>query len=138
MTIIAGYSSTPEGRAAVRRAGEEAILRHQPVVIVGIAADRAAIEERSLPVEVQTVREELTDAGLGLVLEPPSAIDPDDALIQAAQRHDGELIVIGIRHRTAVGKLLLGSYAQKVLLHADCAVLAIKAMPDDGAKSQDR
>jgi nucleotide-binding universal stress UspA family protein len=131
MTIIAGYHSTPEGRAAVRRAGQEAVLRHSSVVVVGIAADRGRLDELHLPVEVRAVQRELQDAGLELLLEPPSPLDPDDALIQAAQRHGGDLIVVGIRHRSQVGKLLLGSYAQKVILHADCAVLAVKASPDD-------
>ena len=37
------------------------------------------------------------------------------------------LIVIGLRHRTAVGKLLMGSVAQRILLDARCPVLAVKA-----------
>ncbi|MET1038318.1 MAG: universal stress protein, partial [Aeromicrobium sp.] len=36
------------------------------------------------------------------------------------------LIVVGIRPRTPVGKLLLGSVAQRLILDAECPVLAVK------------
>jgi nucleotide-binding universal stress UspA family protein len=47
--------------------------------------------------------------------------------IAAADRTDAEFIVIGLRRRSPVGKLLLGSNAQRVLLDASCPVLAVKA-----------
>jgi nucleotide-binding universal stress UspA family protein len=42
------------------------------------------------------------------------------------------VLVIGIRHRSAVGKLLMGSAAQRILLDVDCPVLAVKTPPTDG------
>jgi nucleotide-binding universal stress UspA family protein len=35
-------------------------------------------------------------------------------------------MVTGLRHRTPVGKMSMGSVAQQVLLDASCAVLAVK------------
>ena len=58
------------------------------------------------------------------------AQDPADELIRTAERADAEFIVIGLRRRSPVGKLLLGSNAQRVLLDAACPVLAVKAAPD--------
>ncbi len=48
-------------------------------------------------------------------------------LVSVAESHDADLIVIGLRRRTPVGKLILGSNAQRVLLDAHCPVLAVKA-----------
>lgn len=48
-------------------------------------------------------------------------------LLDVAAREDAELIVIGLRRRTPVGKLILGSNAQRILLDASCPVLAVKS-----------
>ena len=53
--------------------------------------------------------------------------DPADDLIDVAEKENAALIVIGLRRRSPVGKLLLGSNAQEILLKADCPVLAVKA-----------
>jgi nucleotide-binding universal stress UspA family protein len=127
MTIIAGYHSAPEGAAALRRAAEEAVLRRDSLVVVDISQPAHVDDRESLSAELEAVRQSLATEGLQFSLEPNSPLDPDDALIQAAQIHRAELIVIGLRHRSPMGKMLLGSYSQKVLLNADCAVLAVKA-----------
>ncbi len=126
MTIIAGYLATPEGEAAVQRAGEEAILRQQALVVVDMSSDRVLIDERSLPAVLEAVRQRLVDAGLEFHLASSTVLDPDDAIIRTAQRRNAELIVIGLRSRNPVGKLLFGSVGQNVLLHADCPVLVVK------------
>jgi nucleotide-binding universal stress UspA family protein len=126
MTIIAGYLATPEGEAAVQRASEEAILRHRSLVVVDMSSDRVLVDERSLPAEVEAVRQHVVDAGLEFHLAAPTVLDPDDAIVRTAQRRGAELIVIGLRSRNPVGKLLFGSVAQSVILHADCPVLVVK------------
>jgi nucleotide-binding universal stress UspA family protein len=52
--------------------------------------------------------------------------EPAEDLVAIAEDSDAELIVIGLRRRTPVGKLILGSNAQRILLDAPCPVLAVK------------
>jgi nucleotide-binding universal stress UspA family protein len=54
-------------------------------------------------------------------------LDPADDLVKVATEVDAEIIVIGLRRRSPVGKLILGSNAQRVLLDSPCPVLAVKA-----------
>lgn len=47
-------------------------------------------------------------------------------LLSIAQKHNVDEIIVGIRSRSKVGKLLLGSVAQFVILQAECPVLGVK------------
>ncbi len=58
--------------------------------------------------------------------------DPSDAVVQVAQRRDARLVVLGLRHRSPVGKIVFGSTAQRILLDATCPVLAVKPPPGTG------
>jgi nucleotide-binding universal stress UspA family protein len=48
-------------------------------------------------------------------------------LVNVAEEVGADFLVIGLRRRTPVGKLILGSDAQRILLDATCPVLAVKA-----------
>ena len=116
--IVVGYSSKPEGRAALARALDEARLRDAELAVVHTSAD----------VEVADLRAELEASGVPYeVTEAADALDPAEELIATAEGRSAEFIIIGLRRRSPVGKLLLGSNAQRVLLDAPCPVLAVKA-----------
>ena len=67
---------------------------------------------------------------MGFELSQPVGVDAVEELLKAMDRDDAELLVIGIRHRNPVGKLLLGSVAQQLLLECPKPVLAVK--PGEG------
>ena len=130
-TIVVGYVPKPEGKAALKRAVEEAKLRSSRLVVVnshrgGREFDRDdAIETESQLEEVDSV---LREAGVEHDLRQlVRGMDPAEDLVNVAGEVDAELIVIGLRRRSPVGKLILGSNAQRVLLDAPCPVLAVKA-----------
>jgi nucleotide-binding universal stress UspA family protein len=47
-----------------------------------------------------------------------------------ASELDADLLIIGLRRRSPVGKLVLGSDTQDAVLGADCPILAVKAAPE--------
>jgi nucleotide-binding universal stress UspA family protein len=130
-TIVVGYVPKPEGKAALRRAAEEAKLRGSRLVVVnshrgGREFDREdAIESEA---QLQEVKSELASHSVEHdVRQLVRGMDPAEDLVNVAGEVDAELIVIGLRRRSPVGKLILGSNAQRVLLDAPCPVLAVKA-----------
>jgi nucleotide-binding universal stress UspA family protein len=130
-TIVVGYVPKPEGKAALRRAAEEAKLRDSRLVVVnshrgGREFDRDdALESEA---QLSEVKSELTSHGIEHdIRQLVRGMDPAEDLVNVAEELDAELIVIGLRRRSPVGKLILGSNAQRVLLDAPCPVLAVKA-----------
>ena len=133
-TIVVGYVPKPEGHAALRRAAEEAQLRDARLVVVnshrgGREFDREdAVETEE---DLDQIREELRRAGVEHeIRQLVRGMDPADDLVNVATEVGAEFIVIGLRRRSPVGKLILGSNAQRVLLDAPCPVLAVKAEED--------
>ncbi len=53
-------------------------------------------------------------------------LEAGEDLVQYAEEHHIDLIVIGVRRRSKVGKLVFGSTAQYVVLKAHCPVLSVK------------
>ncbi|MBA2550300.1 MAG: universal stress protein [Nocardioidaceae bacterium] len=130
-TIVVGYVPKSEGRAALRRGAEEAQLRSARLVVVnshrgGRDFDREdAVETEA---QLQEVRDELDAAGVEHeIRQLVRGMDPAEDLINVATDVGADFIVIGLRRRTPVGKLILGSNAQRILLEAPCPVLAVKA-----------
>lgn len=52
--------------------------------------------------------------------------DPTDAILDAAERTDADLVIVGSRGEGPTKRLLHGSVSTKVLHHAPCAVLVVK------------
>jgi nucleotide-binding universal stress UspA family protein len=115
--IVVGYSAAPEGRAALSRAIAEARIRNSRLLVVHSAGE-----------EVTGLSAELAATGIPHRIHgSDGTLEPAEELINAAESSGADFIVIGLRRRSPVGKRLLGSNAQRVLLDASCPVLAVKA-----------
>lgn len=53
--------------------------------------------------------------------------NPVEEIVRFVEEHHCDLIVMGTLGRTGLGRLLMGSVAEKILRKAPCAVLTVKA-----------
>ncbi len=130
-TIVVGYVAKPEGEAALHRAIDEAKLRDSKLVVVNSHRGGDDVDgnvSRDADDAMEQVKQRLTEAGVEHeVRQLVRGFEPAEDLIGIADSTGADLIVIGLRRRSPVGKLILGSNAQRILLEAPCPVLAVKA-----------
>ena len=130
-TVVVGYVPKPEGEAALAKAIEEARLREAKLVVVNSHRGGSEFDSNvstQADRDMEAVRERLAGAGVPFdVRQLVRGFEPAEDLLSIAEANEAELIVIGLRRRSPVGKLILGSNAQRVLLDAHCPVLAVKA-----------
>jgi nucleotide-binding universal stress UspA family protein len=128
--VVVGYVAKPEGEAAVAQGIAEARLRDATLIVVSSHRggrghdDRVSEQPES---DLSALEATLTESGVAYdVRQGVRGLDPAEDLIGIAEETGAALIVIGLRRRTPVGKLILGSNAQRILLDAPCPVLAVK------------
>ena len=128
MTILVGYIPTPEGQAALQHAIAQARKDDALLVVVNSSRGDATGDPRLLSEEqLGSAEEQLSEAGVEhLLVQPSRGRSAADEVLAAADEHRADLVVIGVRRRSPVGKLILGSNAQRILLEATCPVLAVK------------
>lgn len=127
--IVVGYIPTPEGLAALESAIDLAKRgsAHLTVVNTGRAGNFADPTFATAK-DIDAIDLKLANADIAHeVRQPTSGRLAADEILSTAEEVGADLVVIGVRRRSPVGKLVTGSTAQQVLLDAPCSVLAVKA-----------
>jgi nucleotide-binding universal stress UspA family protein len=133
MTVVVGWTSDARGHAALVRGAEEARVHGEALLVVNATSGTATVDDRFAGADaVDQVQALLASLGVQGEVRQPVVRDVTEALLEIAEEVDASLLVIGIRHRSPVGKLLMGSTAQRILLDARCPVLAVKATEGSG------
>jgi nucleotide-binding universal stress UspA family protein len=129
VTIVVGYTPTPAGRAALTTAITEARKSDRPLVVVNTSrGDALADPAFAQPADLDWVRATLEEAGVTFTIrQEVRGREAADELIDVLEEVGAELCVIGIRRRSAVGKMLLGSNAYRILMDSPCPVLTVRA-----------
>lgn len=115
MTVLVARTSTPEGEAALAAAVEETRRRQEDLLVFNLEG-----------VQLDPETDELD--GVAVTFRTPDGRNRDAVgeLLDTAEQVDASAVVIGVRHRSPVGKLLLGSAAQQILLESNAPVIAVK------------
>ena len=127
MTVVIGYIPNQYGEAALTvglpEAASPAAARGRGQRVARRRLRRQEVRHRAGP---QRPRRRLTAAGVDHQVHQSAGVDVGDEIVRVAEENHAELVVIGIRPRSPVGKVLMGSVAQTVIMDAPCPVLTVR------------
>lgn len=136
MSIVLGYDESPGSRSALAMAVSLAARFEEPLVLVygaeppGGMGEEFRAHQRALAeigqVAVQHAVAEAEAAGVSTVVEVLDA-KPAQALVDAADRHDARVIVVGTSGESPLRGAILGSVPHKLLQISDRPVLCVPA-----------
>ena len=114
------------------RSSEAISVEHELVKNLLETARREANEQLSLITQQMIAK--------GLKAQPVLRVgNPDEEIVRVAKELEADLIVIGSHgyRGRGIGRLLLGSTAERVVQYASCAVLVVKGAPVDQPAASD-
>lgn len=129
MTILVAYVPRPEGQAALEKGIEISKRDNQRLIVVN-ASTSGSTEDGSLinAQDAERLQQTLDSAGINAEFKQfvrgRNVTEEIEYLIESL---NVSLLIIGIRKRSPVGKFIMGSIAQEILLSVSCPVLAVKA-----------
>jgi len=125
--VVVAYSPDEYGAVALQRGA--GIARDLDVALVVVNATRgdALVDRRfAHDADIATLEQQLREDGLDVTVRHETVPDVAEAVVDAAREVQAALVVVGVRPRSPMGKALLGSVAQRVIIDADCPVLSVK------------
>ena len=114
MTVLVAGTDTAEGRAAYCFGIQEARRRGEDLTYFVLEGEHTPSAELGDVVETVAYPDERSQVPVG-------------DLLDHAQREEISAITIGVKHRSPVAKLILGSTAQQIILEAGVPVICVKA-----------
>ena len=135
MSVVLGYDEAPGARRALRLAIEAARRFDLPLVVAygaapppGSVGEEAAVHAEAIPeLGMDAVADAVARAraaGVRVVVEFLGE-RPVQALLDAAERHDAEVIVVGTYGESALRGALFGSVPHRLLHLSDRPVLCV-------------
>lgn len=126
MTVAVVHSQTDEGRQALAAGIREAQTRNTELVVLHAlsGSSEQSARDREIAAVDAAVRAVAPDARVEAALPDP---DATSTLLALVDKVDAELVVIGSRHRSAVGKFLMGQQIQRLLLEIPVEILVVKS-----------
>ena len=120
MSICVAVTDNNEGTAALQAAASEAGRQGVQLLAVNLTASDLDTSPLTQDVQVEVV-----------VPRAASNLDEVEQVLKVIEDHpDVTLLVVGVRKRSPIGKVVLGSIPQRLILDAPVPVLSVK---DDDA-----
>ena len=130
MTVAVAHQVSPTSRNALTQAVQEAKFRNTDLAVLHVVDSIDPDRQEAYRLGVSDEIERVIGSAPSVAWELHLASAGDDvagALLDLVAHLPADLLVIGARHRSPVGKALLGSVAQTVILQASLPVLVVKA-----------
>ncbi|GLI33019.1 universal stress protein [Desulforhabdus amnigena] len=134
MRIMVCYDGSDESREGLMEAIKHAKAFDAEVMVVTSALS----DHKDYPIMMEPVEQNLNQAQA--LLDENNIIcktcisyrgvdmSIGEDLVEFARREHADEVIVGIRARSRVGKFLLGSVAQWLMLKAECPVIGVKKM----------
>ena len=130
MKILVGYDGSNVAKEAIAIAEKHATAFKAEIILVhsmvgGPEVPRKDFEnaEKDLDYQKSTLLDKKIPCKMILSVR---GLQSGEDLVQLADEHKVDEIIIGVRRRSKVGKLIFGSTAQYVVLNASCPVVTVK------------
>jgi nucleotide-binding universal stress UspA family protein len=130
MTVAVAHQVSPTSRKALVQAVQEAKFRATDLAVLHVVDSIDPDRREAYRLGVSDEIEKVVGAEPGVPWRlhlATAGTDVAGALLELVRSVDADLLVIGARHRSPVGKALLGSVTQTLILEADLPVLVVKA-----------
>lgn len=131
MKFIACYENTLAGKAAVATAQQHARIWQADIEVVSTLTRDEPIRHKRLKEKEEQLEKEVqelfTDPSLNFnVSLLTDDLEAGEQIVNFAQRKKADLIFLGIKKKSRVGKIFFGSNAQYIILKAPCAVVVAR------------
>ena len=140
--LVAVDRGAPAARAAKTAYALAADLKAEIRLFHAVELPTAAVQAGVSPAEAKTIgdreSEEIFASPIGILAPDvtPEGLwgtgDPANEILRAVSDFSADLLVMGSHGRDGVMRVILGSVAEKVMRHATCPVLVIRASEKAG------
>lgn len=123
--ILVAYVPSPTSEAALDHAVAEA-KQHGATLIV-LASEQGAPSKARQVTDERPIQVRLEESGVPFEIRiVDRRHDPADDILDVVELDQVDLVVLGMRRRTPIGKILLGSTAQRVVMESPSPVVLVK------------
>ncbi|WP_375432687.1 universal stress protein [uncultured Friedmanniella sp.] len=130
MSVAVAHQAAPSSSLPLKEAALEALRRGTTLAVIHVVDDLDLDKDEALRTGLADEVRRILAEGLGdvewMLYPVTGTADVAETVLRVAGEAAAELLVIGARRRSPVGKFLLGSVTQTLILEADFPVLVVK------------